>query len=187
VYTSNVYLLLGTWNTLEDINTLIDVGQDPDIIKKIKNINTGVGKQQIDQVVLTHCHSDHSGLLPEIRKIFRPLVYAFSPINNLVDHILRGGEKLRIADRIFEVIHTPGHSNDSICLYCEEDKLLFAGDTSFVIRTKNESYEETFIHVLKELGNKDIRDIYPGHGDPIMGQGNNIIQNALRTVMYDLL
>ena len=37
VYTANVYFILGNWNALPDVNTLIDVGRDPQIIEKINN------------------------------------------------------------------------------------------------------------------------------------------------------
>ena len=61
MYTSNVFLVLGAWKTVDDVNTLIDVGRDKSIIRKIENINTGLGKKKIDQVILTHSHSDHAG------------------------------------------------------------------------------------------------------------------------------
>jgi len=35
LYTSNVFLVLGEWNTIDDITTLIDVGYDLSIINKI--------------------------------------------------------------------------------------------------------------------------------------------------------
>ncbi|KPQ41224.1 MAG: hypothetical protein MPEBLZ_04229, partial [Candidatus Methanoperedens nitroreducens] len=50
IYTSNVYLITGTWNAFNDVNTLIDVGRDPAIIEIINNASTGVGKKRIDQV-----------------------------------------------------------------------------------------------------------------------------------------
>jgi len=68
VYTSNVYLLLGEWNTMDDVNTLVDVGRDVSVIDKINDAPTGVGKKRIEQVVLTHCHYDHSEILPVIKK-----------------------------------------------------------------------------------------------------------------------
>ena len=41
---------------------------------------------------------------------------------------LRDGDRLDLGDRSLTVIHTPGHSPDSICLLDERDGLLFAGD-----------------------------------------------------------
>jgi hypothetical protein len=79
VYTSQVYLVLGSESRLEDVNTLVDVGQDPAILASVERAPTGVGKWPVEQVVLTHCHSDHCALLPRVRDAFHPKVFAFSP------------------------------------------------------------------------------------------------------------
>jgi glyoxylase-like metal-dependent hydrolase (beta-lactamase superfamily II) len=42
---------------------------------------------------------------------------------------LRDGEKVDLGGRELTVLHTPGHSPDSICLLDERDGLLFAADT----------------------------------------------------------
>ena len=76
-YTSYVYLVLGDWNALEDVNTLIDVGRDPSLVQMIKERYTGVGKKPIDQVILTHGHYDHTGMLDEVRAAFNPVVWAY--------------------------------------------------------------------------------------------------------------
>ena len=165
-YTSNVYFLLGDWKTVDDLNTLIDVGRDPSIIEKIQQLDTGVGKKRVEKVVLTHGHYDHVSLLPTIKDEFAPEVYAFHSFDG-VSHVLRDGQTLKLADRIFEVIHTPGHTSDSICLYCDQDALIFSGDTSLIITTTDGSYEETFIIALERIARRNITTIYPGHGEPI--------------------
>ena len=38
IYSCNSYLVLGSWNTLQDMNTLVDVGNDPSIIEVIGKI-----------------------------------------------------------------------------------------------------------------------------------------------------
>jgi len=182
IYTSNVYLLTGDWNTLEDKNTLIDVGRDPSILKRIDEASTGVGKHKIEQVILTHSHYDHASLLPIIKRIYSPIVFAYSSNLQEVDEIVKGGELLQIADRQFEVIHTPGHSTDSICLYCAQEKVLFAGDTPLIIRTKDNTYAPEFIQVLEYLVSKPIESIYFGHGAPLSEDCNGTIQTTLRNI-----
>jgi glyoxylase-like metal-dependent hydrolase (beta-lactamase superfamily II) len=184
IYSSNVYLVTGDRDLLEDINTLIDVGRDPEILKRIDDAPTGVGKHKIEQVVLTHGHYDHANLLPLIKKIYNPKVFAFSPNINYVDQILSGGEILKIADQKFEVIHATGHSSDSICLYCEEEGILFAGDTPLVITTKESTYESEFIKVLEYIASKPIERIYFGHGEPLMHDCNNTILKSIKNVKY---
>ena len=44
VYTSQVYLVLGNTSRLQDMNTLVDVGQDPAILASLARAPTGVGK-----------------------------------------------------------------------------------------------------------------------------------------------
>lgn len=79
VYTSQVYLVLGDASQLGDVNTLVDVGADPALLASSERAPTGVGKWPVEQVVLTHSHSDHCALLPQVRALFRPRVWAFSP------------------------------------------------------------------------------------------------------------
>ena len=179
IYTSNVYLVTGTWNALDDQNTLIDVGRDPLIFEKIQNARTGVGKRKLDQVILTHSHYDHASLTEQIKESFSPRTYAFSNSQKYVDTILRGGENLRIGDRLFEVIHTPGHTQDSICLYCEEDGVLFVGDTPVIIRVPGSTYDERFVQALLYIAGKDVRAIYFGHGRPMLENCNAAIRNSI--------
>jgi glyoxylase-like metal-dependent hydrolase (beta-lactamase superfamily II) len=182
IYTSNVYLITGTRNAIDDVNTLVDVGRDPSVIRKINNASTGVGKNRVEQVILTHSHYDHASLLTQIREIFNPVVYAFSPSLEGVDHLLRHGQMLKLGDRMFEVIYMSGHSNDSICLYCEEDCVLFAGDSSVVITSTDGSYEEGFVQALEMLCRRDIRAIYFGHGNPAFNNCNKMIRSSLKNV-----
>lgn len=179
IYTSNVYLVTGDWNKLSDINTLIDVGRDPAILEKIDRASTGVGKKRIQKVVLTHSHYDHATLLPVIKKRYNPKTYAASTVLENIDVILEGGERLKIGDQEFEVIYTPGHSIDSICLYCKKEKVLFAGDTPLVIRTKDTTYEKNFIKALEEISKKEIETIYFGHGEPLIGECQKVLLNSL--------
>ena len=78
VYTSNVYLVRGSRNAIEDVNTLVDVGQDRGVLAKIANAPTGVGKTRVAQVILTHSHYDHAGMLGRVREEYHPICYAFS-------------------------------------------------------------------------------------------------------------
>ena len=151
IYTSQVYLVLGDASQLADVNTLVDVGADPAILRSIERAPTGVGKWSVDQVVFTHSHSDHWALLPEVHAAFHPRVLAFSPSLAGIDATVRDGDTLRMGDQLFEVIHTPGHSSDSICLYNEAEGVLFAGDTPLLISSSTGSYEAGFKAALEKL------------------------------------
>lgn len=184
IYTSNAYLVLGTWNTLQDINALVDSGSDPGVIKWIHEVYTGVGKKPVDRVVLTHNHSDHAGVLSVVIEQYKPEVFAFAPGAG-IDHTLTDGEKLRIADDFFEVIHVPQHSSDSICLYCESEHILFAGDTHLIIRGGDTACSEPFIEILKKLASLPIDSIFFGHGPPLLHGGSHAIEESLRNVLQN--
>jgi glyoxylase-like metal-dependent hydrolase (beta-lactamase superfamily II) len=167
IYTSQVYLVLGDSSRLEDVNTLVDVGQDPAILASLGRAPTGVGKWPVAQVVLTHGHSDHCALLPRVREAFHPRVWAFSPNIDGVDGLLRDGDTVKMGDAVFEVIHTPGHSSDSVCLYNQAEGVLFAGDSPLLITSRSGTYEAGFLEALEKLCTRDVRRIYFGHGAPL--------------------
>jgi glyoxylase-like metal-dependent hydrolase (beta-lactamase superfamily II) len=141
----------------------------------------------VEQVVLTHSHYDHSALLPQVRAAFHPRVMAFSPHVDGVDSLLRDGDSIRMGDAVFEVIHTPGHSSDSICLYNEAQGILFAGDTPLVILSPEGSYEAEYRAALDKLCDRDIRQIYFGHGLPLTERCNQRLRESQRLVAASAL
>ena len=177
VYTSQSYLVLGSSSRLGDVNTMVDVGQDPAILASIDRAPTGVGKWPVEQVVLTHAHSDHCALLPQVREAFHPKVFAFSPNIAGVDIVLRDGDRIRMGDEDFEVIHTPGHSSDSICLYNCAEGVLFAGDSPLLIMSAG-TYEDSFLSALEKLCARDVRCIYFGHGAPLTERCNERLRES---------
>jgi glyoxylase-like metal-dependent hydrolase (beta-lactamase superfamily II) len=44
---------------------------------------------------------------------------------------LTEGEQVRIGDLVFDILHTPGHTEGSVCLYEERLGLLLSGDVLF--------------------------------------------------------
>jgi glyoxylase-like metal-dependent hydrolase (beta-lactamase superfamily II) len=181
IYTCNAYLVLGTWKAIQDINTLIDIGTDGSIIDEIELVNTGVGKKPVEQIIFTHCHFDQTGGLKQLKDKYNPKVYAFTYFEG-VDELLNDGQTMKIGDREFEVIHLPGHSSDSICLYCKEDEILFSGDAPLRIMTAGGSYSADFIDGLENLMRHPIRTIYPGHDGPIREKATDIVRTTLRNV-----
>jgi glyoxylase-like metal-dependent hydrolase (beta-lactamase superfamily II) len=181
LYSCNAYLILGSWNTLEDVNTLVDIGQDGYITDEIDSISTGVGKRPVELVVFTHNHFDHAAGLKAIKDKYNPLIYAFNKFDG-VDYTLIDGQLLRMGDNFFEVIHIPGHSADSILLYCRREKIIFTGDTSLNISSDDATYTDDFISVIERLTKLEIEKIYPGHDDPIMLGADKIILETYKRI-----
>ncbi|MCL0079577.1 MBL fold metallo-hydrolase [Dehalococcoidia bacterium] len=91
----------------------------------------------------------------------------------------RGDERLNL-----QIIHTPGHSPGSICIYSPENKVLITGDVVFngsVGRTDLPGGDSrTLKQSIEKLSELDVEYLLPGHstnyGDIIRGK-NNVVQN----------
>ncbi len=203
-FDSNVYLIKGQKNTIIDTGSGFDMGYILDELKKNIDIH------DIDQIILTHEHVDHTGGAEHLRKklddvkilaheeVARVLEEGIEPSALLfslpspkvdVDIKLKDGDRVRIGDDIYTVLHTPGHSKGSICLYCDEKKTLFSGDTIFAYGGigRYDLPGGDFIELQKSiqrLSELDVKDLYPGHGDFIRGFGNHHVKLALRSVRY---
>ncbi len=64
----------------------------------------------------------------------RPLPAGFDPatyqvVPTTATTLLEDGDHIDLGGRVLQVMHTPGHSPDSICLFDERNGLLFGGDT----------------------------------------------------------
>jgi len=166
VYSCNSYLILGDWNRLEDMNTVIDPGTDGFVLDEIEHLSTGCGKVAVEQVILTHNHFDHSGGVMALKKRYGSRVLAFANGPG-VDRLLRDGQFIKAGDEMFEVLHTPGHSSDSICLYAPAAKTLFSGDTVVRIRSPGDVYTQEYLDGLVKLACRKILKIYSGHDEPM--------------------
>src|SRR3989339_361610 len=176
-YSSNVYYIRGDYNALEDINTLIDTGADEYIFDELSKIFYGAGKRSVEQIILTHNHFDHTGGLKFLQELYKPKILAFHD-DKSITKVLRDDDVVKIGDKYFHVIYTPGHSNDSICLYGYDDKVLFSGDTPIDVKTKDATYSLDFICALKRIASMKIETIYPGHGNPYTQNVQEILQRT---------
>lgn len=182
VYSCNVYLVRGDWNALDDVNTLIDVGTDDYIYEELQTISTGVGKRRVEQIIITHEHFDHAGGLKYFNEIYSPGVIAFSPSLAITEKA-HDGKYVKIGDRNAQVLYTPGHSNDSICIYVPEEQTLFSGDTPLFIKSPGGSYTKDYVNVLERLLTYRITKIYSGHDDPVLENAIDMLENTYKNVL----
>ena len=181
-YSCNAYLIIGDWNRLEDVNTLVDVGSDGFIIDEIERISTGCGKKPVEQVVLTHNHFDHMSGLSAIVDKYHPKVCALTKTEG-VEQLLEDGEMLKMGDRYFDVVHTPGHSTDSICFHCAQDGVLFSGDTPLRVLTPDGAFIPEYVTALDRLARLRVEIIYSGHDQPLTTNAGRMIGNTLANVL----
>lgn len=131
----------------------------------------------ITHVIDSHVHADHeSGARALAAAVNAPLYlgsgadvgFGFTPM----DH----GDVLEIGNRRCQVLHTPGHTAEHVCLYCD-DWFVLTGDTLFVgdvgrvdlalteidedeIRARSKDLHESLQSLLSL---RDDVELYPGH------------------------
>jgi glyoxylase-like metal-dependent hydrolase (beta-lactamase superfamily II) len=167
-------------------NTWI-VGNDDEVIvidpgEDAAAVLDAVGEREILAVICTHGHEGHTGAAVEVaardeapvalhpgdRLAWREVHSGGDPEIDMED-----GGKFEVADVILEVLHSPGHSRGSCCLYCEELDVVFTGDV--VTESGPVAREDGFPNWGKQLDAigaqvltlpPDTR-ILPGHGEEL--------------------
>jgi len=126
---------------------VIDPGDDiEDVLALIRKHSL-----QVKQIVITHAHIDHVGGAMKLRAATgAPILlnqndYALlkmldaqaawigmeNPGKVEIDHSIGQADTVRAGSLTANVIHTPGHTQGSVCLYFPLEKTLIAGDTLF--------------------------------------------------------
>ena len=85
-------------------------------------------------ILNTHHHWDHTDGNLELKSFFNLKIVANEKDRHQIpgaDTFVKYGDKFCLGDIEFEIIHTPGHTNNHIAFYSQNAKLLFCGDTMF--------------------------------------------------------
>ncbi len=88
--------------------------------------------------------------------------------------LLNPGDKIRMGDREYETIHTPGHADGHLCLYNFEAKVMFCGDHVLPRISPNVSYIpgmdanplQSYLDHLQRIAEYEVVQAYPGHREP---------------------
>ncbi|NTV27370.1 MAG: MBL fold metallo-hydrolase [Methanothrix sp.] len=196
-FDGNVYLIL------DERPILVDAGMMAG--PTLKNIKKFIDPSKIEMIVLTHCHHDHSGAAPELKKAtganlllsekevgcvgddLASVAYLFGQQapEYKVDETLKEGMVLDTGKWKLKVMETPGHSQGSLCLYEENEKVLFSGDTVFpdgnIGRTDMYGGDTPeLVRSIERLTNLDVKTMYPGHMEITSSDVNRQIQMSLR-------
>jgi hydroxyacylglutathione hydrolase len=137
--------VLGDEATMEAI--VIDPGDE---ITRIHNRITSLGLR-LKQILITHAHIDHVGGALRLKRLTGapillnendlPLLEMMTqqaawlgvptPETAPPDESLTDGQQVGLANYPAQVIHTPGHTQGSVCLHFVPLKMVIAGDTLF--------------------------------------------------------
>lgn len=169
---------------------VIDPAGDVDQIVEMLDIL----QAKLKYIYLTHCHGDHIGGVKELKQRYGgQIVTERRDAENLLDvnknlsyytcsqelvietdARVDDNDLLHLGELQFKVLHTPGHTSGGSCLYCEEEKLLFSGDTLFRgtwgrTDVPTGDFEDIINSITKKLMVlPDETIVYPGHGKSTM-------------------
>lgn len=163
---------------------IVDAGADVQDVKQV------VHDKKVLAVLITHCHFDHICCIEDYIKEWNLSVYIANGAEEKFADSMKNGsyligqkytfnvpqknikyyaEKLKIGGFEFDVIETPGHSADSVCLLIH--KKLFCGDLVLGGTTgRCDLYDSSYFQMeesLAKLAKLDFEVAYPGHYDTL--------------------
>jgi glyoxylase-like metal-dependent hydrolase (beta-lactamase superfamily II) len=200
-FASNIYLIMG------DSLTIVDPGNDYTAFVDLFKLKLKLA--DIKQLVLTHGHPDHAmGAFELLRSHpgsiasggFELVLHEAGPpeLKEMVKGFgcrvteVRGGETLELSGLEWEVIHTPGHTIDGICLYHAPTKTVFSGDMALPNAVgapdpRAGGRLDHYLFGLKALLKRDIENLLPGHGLPVAPGGRKVIEETYECVMMKII
>ena len=111
--------------------SLIDPASPEEIIPFIEK-----KKLNLKNILNTHYHSDHTGGNLELKEKFKCKIYGPDKEKDRIpgiDITLRENDNLKINNLNLKVFETPGHTAGHIIYWFENEKVVFTGDTLFVL------------------------------------------------------
>lgn len=119
-----------TYLLIDDLNRsciLVDPSWDLEVIFDYLKKNS----LQIKFIINTHSHFDHTLGNEQVAKVTGAKIMQHKNSPLYKDTELEDGEYISFGNSKINIIHTPGHSKDSICLILD-NRIIITGDTIFV-------------------------------------------------------
>lgn len=182
---ANLYLIRDRLKTV-----LIDSG----VYQSFDYVQAELGKigvlpQDIDLVINTHEHFDHIGGNPHLQQsaliaAHRSAATKIELQDEYVTHMkefgqasdnfkvhlwLENGMLFWTGDYRLKILHTPGHTSGSICIYEPFQQFMFTGDTVVAAEYLTPMLESgsggDFVNSIEGLLSLKLSELYPGHGE----------------------
>jgi len=206
VFTSSLYAQVTAGAVLTSEGTvIIDTLPFPSEARQMAEFVSRRSNGGIRYVILTHCHADHTNgayLFRDAEVISHALcrdwivehgqagleaARAQTPDLAEVqirapDVVFEGGEMtLRLGNKTLQLLHSPGHTVDSIVVHVKEDRILFAADTVMPVPYIVDGDLKAFVESLRMLRSLSLENIVQGHGEVILrGEINETLDSSVR-------
>ena len=151
---------------------VIDPSENLDAI--LNHLKEHIKPEDLEYIILTHYHFDHVFGVPKLKEVTKAKVMIHELdakfLDFKLDKLLKDNDVIDLGNCSLKVIHTPGHTPGSICLYEPKSKSLFSGDTIFAHGGFGRTdliggNTKKLIESIKRLCELDARILYPGHGE----------------------
>jgi hydroxyacylglutathione hydrolase len=172
---------------------------------RIQRLDAFLEGKRLSRLVLTHMHFDHTGGAARLVSDTGAEAFAHPPDSKALAegdgdmtcsgwlgemqtpmkiHPLKEGAILECGGMKLEVLHTPGHTSGSICLFDRRGGVLFSGDTVFAnggvgrwdLPTGD---HRQLVESLERLSALKVSSLYPGHGPWYEEDGSSHIRMGL--------
>lgn len=190
------FTFIGTNTYILGTSTLAIIDPGPNLKSHFNNLRKVIGEKKVSHIILTHAHKDHSELSMSLAQNYNANIFIYGLENDSEFGLFKkvsnsgsesdfkkylksrckivplyDGNTLCGDDWTLEVLHTPGHSHDHVCLSWLEEKVLFSGDhvmgwSSTMIAPPSGNMSD-FMSSLRRLLSRPEHTYYPGHGNPI--------------------
>jgi glyoxylase-like metal-dependent hydrolase (beta-lactamase superfamily II) len=133
-------------------------------------IAAALAGRPLARVVVTHHHPDHASGVPALRARWPAIEVCKVPTaDDSGIRALADGDRVTGADVGLEVVHTPGHAPDHICLWAAGARALFTGDmlvkgSTVMIPAGRGGHLGEYLRSLTRLASLGAAIAYPGHG-----------------------
>ncbi len=205
VFTSDLYaqVTAGVIVTPEGA-ILVDTLPFPVESRELMTFANRVCRPGVRYVILTHYHADHTYgtfLFPQADVVAHArcrelLITVGGPALEAVkaeepeleEVVLRLPDitfddeemGLQLAGKMVRLIHSPGHTEDSVMVYVENDRVLLAADTVMPVPSIADGDVEAFRKSLQKVAELPIDTIVQGHGEVILrGEVQGVVRVSL--------
>ena len=205
VFTSDLYAQVTAGLIVTcDGAILVDTSPFPTEAREISSFVPRACPAGVKYAILTHYHADHiygAYLFPQAdvvahelcRKLIRERGYpALKKVQDqepLLEEVKirlpditfdSEGMGLQMANQMIQLIHAPGHTQDMVMVYVEDDQVLFASDLMMPVPSLIDGDIEAYRTSLRKITDLKINNLVQGHGEVVLvGEVEGVVETSL--------